>query len=343
MPVEIVGDYPPLQRVLTGSYSLDHAAGNPYSLEWGLPLRSEYEIYGPPESGKTSLGLHIGAILRPTGTILLCCLEQIDKKYVEGVVNATHFDGRVEFEPYQDTKGKWLGHAQQLTNAVNRLGNDENINVLILDSVAAVVPPAREGGIIGEGFMADRAKFMKDLTSRVEAKLMNRQTPAAFVALNHVTESLDPRNRSAVTPGGTGLKFHGAIRINLWKKEFFPKITDDEKTRTLKGFVSEGTVEKNRFGGRGRKFRIYIVPGRGVHLGMGALFDAINLKLASRSKTGTISIGDTKVARIGAFVKAAWDGQDEMFDPFRELIANFEPGLDVADIDEKEEGAEDNG
>ena len=337
MPIQIVGSYPTLQRMRTGSYSLDRACGNVYTNEWGMPLRSLYELYGPPESGKTTLGQHIGAMINPKSTILMAALEQVDQNYMIGVMAAAGFEGKVEFPEFQTDKGKWLGHAQMLTNVVNRLGRDEDVSCLILDSVAAIVPPAREDGVIGEGFMADRAKFMKDLTSRVEAKLMNRATPAVFIAINHVTDSLDPRNRGSVTPGGTGMKFHGAIRINLWRKEIFPKVDNTkEETRLMRGFISEGTVEKNRFGGRGRKFRLYLVPGRGLHMGMGAMFDCINLKLAERTETGTIKIDKVSAGRIGAFVTAAYERHEEKFAPFFELLDGYHP--DLAEVDDGGEG-----
>jgi hypothetical protein len=133
------------------------------------------------------------------------------------------------------------------------------------------------------------------------------------------------------------MKFHGAIRINLWRKEIFPKVDNTkEETRLMKGFVSEGTVEKNRFGGRGRKFRLYLVPGRGIHLGMGAMFDCINLKLAERTETGTIKIDKVSAGRIGAFVTAAYDRNDEKFNPFFELLDGYHP--DLAEANDGGEG-----
>lgn len=345
MTATIEGTYPKLERIATGSYSLDHAVGNPYTQEWGWPLRTIAEIYGPPESGKTTLGLHLMGSMRQAGRILLACLEGIDTNYVQNTLVATGFGGVAEFIPFQDKKGDWLGHAKMLTDAVNRLGRDETVVGMLLDSIAAVVPPGRDddGSIIGEGFMADRAKFMKDLVSRAEAKLMNRKRSAVLIGLNHVTESLDPRNRTSITPGGTGFKFHAAIRINLWRKEAFPPYAKDATKAAewmLKGFVAEGTVEKNRFGGRGRKFRVYIVPGRGVHPGMSAMFDCCVMGLAERTKTGTIKIGDVNHGRIGTFVKDAWGGKDESFGPFLEILETHDPILSDATTEGEEDANE---
>jgi RecA/RadA recombinase len=331
MTLEIIGDYPPVVRALTGLWSFDRAIGNPFSAEWGVPLRSLIEIFGPPESGKTSLGYTIAAAARESGHIMLASLEFTDKKYLENVMRHSGFHGTVEFLDFHDAAGKWLGHAKLLTDAVNRLGREEEIVALILDSVAAIVPPAREEGIIGEGFMADRAKFMKDMCSRVEAKLMNRTTPATFIALNHVTQSLDPYNKGHVTPGGTGLKFHGVMRVYMYRKEVFPKPADTDKSKLLKGFVAEGHLEKLRFGGRGRRFRVYIVPGVGVHSGMTAMFDCIALKVGARSDKGMISLQDSTMGRIGSFVEAAYTGKDEKFEPFLEVLADYNPSLDGED------------
>lgn len=335
MSVEVVGSYPPLVRVPSGSYSLDHAVGNPYTAEWGIPLRSAYEIFGPPESGKTSLSYYLAGVPRPEGIVLMVTLEQADKEYIKGCVESTGFHGTVEISEIEDAKGNWLGHAKMITNTVNRFGRDENVVAMILDAVAAIVPAARDDddSVIGTGFMTDRARFMGDLTSRVEAKLMNRRTPALFIALNHVSQSLDPFNKGPVTPGGVGLKFHSAVRLSLVRKEIFPKPGDTDESRTLKGFVAEGRVEKNRFGGSGRKFRIYIVPGRGVHTGMGAMFDCIHLKLGSRTDTGTIKLDGASMGRVGTFARYAFEGKDEKFTPFHEALFNFHPELEEEAVD----------
>jgi RecA/RadA recombinase len=334
MTLEIIGNYPPVVRANTKLWSFDRAIGNPFTAEWGVPLRSLIEIFGPPESGKTSLGYTVAAAARDKGHILLASIEFTDKKYLENVMRRSGFQGTVEFLDFHDEKGKWLGHAKLLTDAVNRLGREEDIVALILDSVASIVPPAREDSIIGEGFMADRAKFMKDMCSRVEAKLMNRETPATFIALNHVTQSLDPANRGHITPGGTGLKFHGVVRVYMFRKEVFPTPKDTDKSRLLKGFVAEGHVEKLRFGGRGRRFRVYIVPGVGVHKGMTAMFDCIAMKLGERNQSGTISLGGSALGRIGSFVEAAYTGKEEKFEPFLEELADYNPDMNEGESDD---------
>jgi len=327
MTVDVIGDYPSLERVSSRIYSLDRAVGNPYSLDWGIPLRSSYEIYGPPESGKSSLSLHLCSVIRPTGIILVAGLEQGDKEYMRGVAQAAGFEGTIEILS-NTKKKKLISHSVMLTDAVIRLGTDEDVVAMVLDSVAAVMPPARDDNLIGEGYMTDRARFMNDMTSRVEQKLLNRKTPAVFISVNHVGQSLDPRNRASITPGGKGLKFHSAVRINLWRKEVFPTPGQTEESRTLKGFIAEGTLEKNRFGGRGRRFRVYIVPGRGVHVGMSAMFDAIlSTKQAERNTTGQISLMGEKMGRIGTFVNAAFKGDDEKFTPFLEAIESYVPEL----------------
>jgi hypothetical protein len=87
-------------------------------------------------------------------------------------------------------------------------------------------------------------------------------------------------------------------------------------------------VDKNRFGGSGRKFRIYIVPGVGVHLGMGALFDCISLKLGQRTENGTIKLDGASMGRIGTFVKYAYEGKEDKFTPFFEALSSYHPALD---------------
>jgi hypothetical protein len=172
--------------------------------------------------------------------------------------------------------------------------------------------------------MGDRARFLKDLTARAEGKLVNRDSPAIMIGINHQTTSLDPRNRGHITPGGTGFKFHSAVRISLWRKEIFPKPGDTDASRTMKLLIAEGTVEKPRFGGPGRKFSVCIVPGRGIHVGMSAMFDCIHYKLGSRTDAGMIRLGTETFGRIGKMVDAAFEGDDKVFQPFVDALAAWE-------------------
>ena len=147
---EMIGSYPMLERLQTGWWSFDRAVGNPQSCEYGLSLRSIVELYGPPESGKSTTAYALSTKLKSGGTILLASLEMADRKYIEQVFRSQKYIGKLEFPEFKDDKGKWVGHSKMLTDAVNRLGSDENVTALILDSIAAIVPPAREDNQIGD-------------------------------------------------------------------------------------------------------------------------------------------------------------------------------------------------
>ena len=149
----------------------------------------------------------------------------------------------------------------------------------------------------------------------------------------------------------------------MWSAEAFYE-NDDDPTSPALGFRVSGQIEKLRFGGRGRKFQFYIVPGYGVHAGVSAMFDAFDLtaRLNIAKKKGKLSVSAAPYmsAERGARVKLdgknlgflkkdlleyAAEGKRRKFYGFEELISRFSSDIEKGLIDleeiEKEEGDDD--
>lgn len=312
---EVIGDYPEIERVSTGMFGLDRALGDPHRSEWGMPLRCVYEEYGRWESGKSTLAYYLAGRVREKGLVDVIPFERADKKYIQSAFDQAGFKGQVLLEPMMEEKSekgkrRFLPHGKVMKNAVTRL-LDENVNALVLDSMGSIISEAIVEGDVGEAFMGQRAKMIADFARRLEPVLMNRISPALAIGINHVGPVIGGRGHD--TSGGVVFKFVAAVRIMLYWKEGF----EDQ------GFLAEGSVEKNRFGGKGRQFLTYFMPGIGVHPDLTAMFDCLSLKVAERNKQGMIKVGGSTVARIGALLDAGEKGNSAKFKPFYEALENY--------------------
>ena len=126
--------------------------------------------------------------------------------------------------------------------------------------------------------------------------------------INHVHANIG--SFGTVTPGGVSKNYLSAVIMRVKRKEEFPD----------QSYVIEGTVRKNRFGYRNRKFYLFVLAEKGIHLGLTAMYDCFLLGLAERGKT--IKIGDKKFGYLKGLVEKAHAGENEIFEPFISLLAD---------------------
>jgi hypothetical protein len=141
--------------------------------------------------------------------------------------------------------------------------------------------------------------------------------------INHVHPNLGGFGTN--TPGGETMKYLSAIRIRVKRKEGFK----DES------YVIEGKVYKNRFGYRDRVFYIVMLSGKGIHLGLSAMYDCFLLKLAERGKT--VKINGESMGFLKSFFDNAHAGNDTVFEPFLELLEKRGGDITTGTDDEGEE------
>jgi len=310
MPVKIVGDYPQTERVSTGIFSIDRALGDPIKERWGMPLRSMYEIYGYPHTGKSTLSYYLAGRVDGKNDILLADLEGLDRDYLVAAVGASGFDGTVRIIPYKDTKNKNRSHEEIITDMVDGVF-EETVSSGILDSIGAIQPMAEVVGDVGEAFIGKRAKAVAQLSRRAVAALKLGEKPSAIFIINHLHPMIG--GRFNYTPGGQTLEYLSGVRIRIQIKE---RITSSEGE--LLGILSKGFVDKLRFGGPGRTFQFVIIPGQGINPGLSAMFDCIELGLAERKST--IKIGKKSFGYISKLMEAGRAGDSDAFAPFYEQL-----------------------
>lgn len=323
--VTVTGRYPTLVRVKTGLFSFDYALSQEGNL--GLPLRVLVELYGYTNVGKSTLSYYLaGTVAKELEKSLLpvADLEMADLGYIPRAVGVSGFKGEVRMMDVADEKGKPYSHARILMSLAKAL-KTEDVASVIWDSIGATQSEVEMDvlldakGEFGQAFMGKRAKLVGEIANAIRTALITKETPSTAIAINHVHQIIGGRGH--VTPGGERKGYLAGVRLMLWNGESFFK-DDNDPTSPALGFLVKGQVEKLRFGGRGRKFQFYIVPGHGVHPGVTAMFDAFDLGLAergSRVKLDGKSLGFLKADLLSY----AAEGKRRKFYPFQDAIRNY--------------------
>ena len=189
-----------IRGVSTGSLSLDMALGGS-----GLPCGRIVEIYGPESSGKTTLALHVVAEAQKSGGIA-------------AIVDAEH-----AFDP---TWAKKLGvsldtllvsqpsSGEEAMQIVEMLVKSNSVDVIIIDSVAALVPQKELDGEIGDSHVGLQARLMSQTMRKLTGAIAKSKTCTIFI--NQIREKIGVMFGSPeTTPGGRALKFYASVRIDI--------------------------------------------------------------------------------------------------------------------------------
>ena len=315
----VIGEYPELTRIETGLYSFDRAVGNPHSRQLGYPTKSVIEIYGNQGIGKSTLSYFLSGRRNESGKILICDLEGLDRSYLPIATAPAKFDGTIEIINAMDNKGKMRSHEAMINELTDRVLEEEDIQVGILDSVGAILPTFQQASEIGEGFGAKRAIIVAQFARKAALTVNNKPTLPNIFAVNHshVIVSGGVGHQSA---GGVVLGFLGAVRLYLrYASRDFIKTADE-----VLAYMIEGTVEKLRYGGKGRKFKVAIIPGHGVRPNLTAVQDCVDLGLAERG--AVVKMEDTSFGYISKMVEDDLEGRDNKFDAFYEAIEKHKKG-----------------
>jgi RecA/RadA recombinase len=303
-------------RKKTGLWSFDWATRG------GPPIGCVWEIYGFSSVGKTSFAQFIGGRIEPDGEILMAEIEhRLSRDYLIRNLELAGFEGKVHLLP----KGKWkkgITHEDILQELYKMLLDESSVSVAILDSVGALLTTAQVKGTIGQAFVGKEAKLVWQLLRKTVYALKRGRPPDAppvtMLLVNHSHGVIG--GRGVTTSGGEGPSYLSAVRVMF---------TVDERFKQDGSMVLKGWVKKLTFGPEGRQFRVVLLADVGIHPGLTAMQDCIDLKIGTRSKSGMVSIGKTKVARIGTMLKYAREGKDAKFEPFIEALSKYDgPGPD---------------
>jgi recombination protein RecA len=183
----------------TGSISLDAALGVA-----GIPRGRVVEIFGPESSGKTSLALHICAQAQKKGGVaaFVDAENALDPDYARRI--GVNVDDLLISQPDSGEQGL------QIVETLIRSGQ---VDVIVVDSVAALAPKAEIAGEMGEFQIGLQARLMSSALRKLSGVVSKTKTAVIF--LNQTRMKIGVYGNPETTPGGLALKFYSSVRINL--------------------------------------------------------------------------------------------------------------------------------
>ncbi len=186
--------------IKTGALSLDIALGI-----GGLPRGRVVEIYGPESSGKSTLALHVVANAQKNGGLAayIDAEHALDPAYAAKI--GVNLDDLLISQP---------DCGEEALNIAEMLARSNAVDVIVIDSVAALVPKSELEGEIGDSFVGLQARMMSQALRKLTATLSKSNTCAIFI--NQIREKIGVMYGSPeTTTGGRALKFYASIRLDI--------------------------------------------------------------------------------------------------------------------------------
>ena len=314
-----------IEAIPTGALSLDIALGI-----GGIPRGRIIEIFGPESSGKTTLALHMIAEAQKMGgeAAFIDAEHALDPVYAKKL--GVDIDNLIVSQP--DTGEQAL----EITESLVRSGA---LDVIVVDSVAALVPKAEIDGDMGDSHMGLQARLMSQALRKLAGAINKSKTVLIFI--NQLREKIGVMfGNPETTTGGRALKFYASVRLDIRKAE---NIKQDGE---IKGSRTRVKVVKNKVAPPFREAEFDIVYGEGISRAGNILDMAVNMDIIEKSGSW-FSYNGERIGQGRENVKKYLKENPEILDEVESKVRSnaekaFEESLgeEIPEIDMDDDGEE---
>ncbi|HNQ13221.1 MAG TPA: recombinase RecA [Bacteroidia bacterium] len=288
----------PMEAISTGSISLDAALG-----VGGLPKGRVIEIYGPESSGKTTLAIHAIANVQRDGGIaaFIDAEHAFDRYYAQKL--GVDLEGLLISQP---------DNGEQALEIADNLIRSGAIDIIVIDSVAALTPKSEIEGEMGESKMGLQARLMSQALRKLTATI--NRTKCCCIFINQLREKIGVMfGNPETTTGGNALKFYSSVRLDIRRST---QIKDGEN---VTGNRTKVKIVKNKVAPPFRTAEFDIMYGEGISK-VGEIVD-LGTEYGIIKKSGSwYSYGDTKIGQGRDAVKQMLLDNPELSDELETLL-----------------------
>jgi len=295
-----------IETISTGSLGLDIALG-----ARGLPKGRVIEIYGPESSGKTTLAIHVIAEAQKLGGMaaIIDAEHAFDKGYAEKL--GINVDNLLISQP---------DDGEQALEIADHLIRSGAIDVIVIDSVAALVPKAELEGDMGDSKMGLQARLMSQALRKLTASISKTQTICIFI--NQLREKIGVMfGNPETTTGGNALKFYASVRLDIRKISTIKEGVDIVGNRT------RVKIAKNKVAPPFRIAEFDIIYGEGISK-VGEIIDIASDYEIIKKAGSWFSYGDTKLGQGRDAVKQLLKDNPDLADEIEKKVLEKAYGVD---------------
>ena len=304
-----------VETISTGSLALDIALG-----VGGVPRGRITEIHGAESSGKTTIAYHIVAEAQRAGGIaaFIDAEHSVDPEYARNL--------GVDIDKLLISQPSTGEEALEIMDALVRSGA---VDVVVLDSVAALVPKAEIEGEMGDSHMGLQARLMSQAMRKLNGSISKTNTAAIFI--NQIREKIGVMfGNPETTPGGRALKFYASVMLDVRRIETLKQGND------MVGNRVKVKVVKNKVAPPFRQAEFDIMFGKGISRS-GSILD-IGVEMELISKRGAFfSYSETRIGQGRENAKTYLEEHPDMMDEIEKTIRGSDKTAEILTVGAAEE------